>query len=93
MLRSLLPKFNYLKRVVVVDKSPVECLEATFSQLFSRYQPLTERMVIQGDALAAVLFTSGTEGFPKGVMLTHNNIIASERSYCAALNLTYLAGC
>lgn len=25
---------------------------------------------------------------PKGVMLTHNNILASERAYCARLNLT-----
>lgn len=89
MLRSLLPRLNDLQRAIVVDKTAIACPETTFSQLLAHYQPLREPIVTQGDALAAILFTSGTEGFPKGVMLTHNNIIASERAYCAALNLTY----
>lgn len=41
----------------------------------------------EADDIAAVLFTSGTEKQPKGVLLTHNNIIASIRSFAAALNL------
>lgn len=39
------------------------------------------------DDVAAVLFTSGTESMPKGVLLTHNNIIASIRPFAARLNL------
>ncbi|MFP1452100.1 AMP-binding protein [Escherichia coli] len=39
-----------------------------------------------------MLFLSGTEGLPKGVMLTHNNILASERAYCAPAG-SDLAGC
>lgn len=38
--------------------------------------------------LAALLYTSGTSGKPKGVMLTHGNIAANIRQACAAARLT-----
>jgi long-chain acyl-CoA synthetase len=39
------------------------------------------------DELATFIYTSGTTGPPKGVMLSHGNIIANSESNLAALNL------
>lgn len=39
----------------------------------------------RGNDVCAILFTSGTESAPKGVLLTHNNVIASERSFADVL--------
>jgi long-chain acyl-CoA synthetase len=38
--------------------------------------PDAEIEAVRGDDLAAILFTSGTMGNPKGVMLTHENLVS-----------------
>lgn len=40
-----------------------------------------------GDQIAEIIFTSGSTATPKGVMLTHNNIIANTNSIIQYLNL------
>ncbi|HAX9742145.1 TPA: medium-chain fatty-acid--CoA ligase [Escherichia coli] len=86
LLQNQLPQ---LQQIVGVDKLAPATSSLSLSQIIADNTPLTTAITTHGDELAAVLFTSGTEGLPKGVMLTHNNILASERAYCARLNLTW----
>ncbi|MEK8687647.1 medium-chain fatty-acid--CoA ligase [Escherichia coli] len=85
-LQNQLPQ---LQQIVGVDKLAPATSSLSLSQIIADNTPLTTAITTHGDELAAVLFTSETEGLPKGVMLTHNNILASERAYCARLNLTW----
>ena len=85
-LQNQLPQ---LQQIVGVDKLAPATSSLSLSQIIADNTPLTTAITTHGDELAAVLFTSGTEGLPKGVMLTHNNSLASERAYCARLNLTW----
>ncbi|EJB6758766.1 medium-chain fatty-acid--CoA ligase [Escherichia coli] len=85
-LQNQLPQ---LQQIVGVDKLAPATSSLSLSQIIADNTPLTTAITTHGDELAAVLFTSGTEGLPKGVMLTHNNILASERAYCERLNLTW----
>ena len=45
------------------------------------YAPSTQQ-----DQVAAILFSSGSEGAPKGVMLTHNNVLANLKQVADVLN-------
>ncbi|OKU02653.1 cyclohexanecarboxylate-CoA ligase [Escherichia coli] len=85
-LQNQLPQ---LQQIVGMDKLAPATSSLSLSQIIADNTSLTTAITTHGDELAAVLFTSGTEGLPKGVMLTHNNILASERAYCARLNLTW----
>ena len=45
-------------------------------------------MPVESDQVACLLSTSGTTGKPKEVMLTHNNILFSERVFTSELGRT-----
>lgn len=44
--------------------------------------------VVEADSLALLIYTSGTTGRPKGVMLTHANIVAMATMGAASLGIT-----
>jgi len=59
--------------------------EDTLAELLADGGDLPEPQLDPCDALAAILYTSGTTGFPKGAMLTHANLVANTRSVHAAM--------
>lgn len=65
------PGLEYGGRIVAIDDLPLEAGEAAFGDA-----PLASDV-------AEVVFTSGTTGAPKGVVLTHRNIVTNVQSALA----------
>jgi long-chain acyl-CoA synthetase len=86
-LRSVLAECPELKRVIFFDARGAQAqdgitlaqLEESGRTLHSREPQLGEQLAraAQADDLATIIYTSGTTGEPKGVMLTHSNLVSN----------------
>lgn len=71
-----------LKAIAVYDKfEPAKHGTIELSDICSNYEPYTGVPKVSSDDVVVILSTSGTTGKPKAALLTHNNMLYSERVF------------
>ncbi|MDO8644717.1 MAG: long-chain fatty acid--CoA ligase [bacterium] len=83
---SLLPELPQIQKVVLMARnnpSPHEKI-LSLEELETLSEKRTHRIPVEPADIATIVYTSGTTGIPKGVVLTHQNILA-ETEACARI--------
>ncbi|MBE3569414.1 MAG: AMP-binding protein [Bacillales bacterium] len=86
-------KLPLLKNVIVLSEKPYSGMY-NWSQLIEKGKRISDQELkarsrsLHPDDVINMQYTSGTTGFPKGVMLTHYNLVNNARNIAECMNLT-----
>lgn len=72
-------RISHVKDIIVVERDKALLSIIDKKKMGS---PQCERIECEADDVAAILYTGGTTGVPKGAMLTHSNLLYSAQNVC-----------
>ena len=86
----------YLKLIIIQDPKQkwentnfrVQSFEESTTNPNSSRNPKNPTNPITPDDLSSIIYTSGSSGEPKGVMLSHSNIVSNTNAICQYLHIT-----
>jgi long-chain acyl-CoA synthetase len=89
-IKNLIPKKNFIKKIIIFDHidNLNKDLNLNIDNIFKN-QNYEEKnffdLTIQRKDMACIIYTSGTQGNPKGVMLSHGGILSNCEGSCNLL--------
>lgn len=88
MARALQRDLPQLRHVIVVDGPGDDGFDRVLLSGSARVDATPDKPLLAPEAMAVLMFTSGTTGSPKGVMHSTNTLLACNRSLSGRFHLT-----
>lgn len=87
LLESIIDRLDTVEHVVVLGPAPVDSALPdvhTYEDLLAATEPVRELPEFDENTAAALCYTSGTTGDPKGVLYSHRSTVLHALTLCAA---------